>query len=82
MFMLIDLLKYRMGKEAEEYERQRQLRIAENKARIDALGLLTISSGLMGSGGKTRTTTDDGHEDDGSGDSETETVINFNIIVF
>jgi len=45
-----------MGKEAEEYVMQRELRIAQNKARMDALRLPTIASGLMGSGGKEKIT--------------------------
>lgn len=41
-----------MGKDAENYERQRELRIAQNKATIDSLGLKTIASGLTGLVGK------------------------------
>jgi len=45
-----------MGKEGKEYIRQRELRIAQNKARMDALRLPTIASGLLmgSSGGKVK----------------------------
>lgn len=41
-----------MGKEGERYERQRELRIAQNKTRMEALGLPTIANTLMVSSGK------------------------------
>lgn len=40
-----------MGKEGERYEKQRELRIAHNKARMEALGLPTIATQLKGSSG-------------------------------
>ena len=41
-----------MGKEGERYERQRELRIAHNKAIMEDLGLPTIATPLMVSIGK------------------------------
>lgn len=39
----------KMQEKIPEYEKQRLLRIAENKARMEALGLTKIASSLMGS---------------------------------
>ena len=41
-----------MGKEGERYEKQRELRIAHNKARMEALGLRTKATQLKHSTGK------------------------------
>lgn len=42
--------KDRVGSSVSEYEKQRLSRIAENRARMEALGLPKIASSVMGSG--------------------------------